>query len=81
MSLVDRLRHEHNMAVLFVTHGVNPVLNIIDQVCYLARGRAAIGSVDEVIQSDVLSKLYGAPVDVVHAGGRIFVTTDDETDA
>ena len=79
VSLVDRLRREHSMAVLFVTHGINPVLEAIDRVCYLANGRAALGTVDEVITSESLSALYGAPVEVVRAGGRIFVTTDDET--
>ena len=75
--LVDRLRRELGMAVLFVTHGVNPLLGVIDSVCYLARGRAAVGSVDEVIRSDVLSRLYEAPIDVIRAEGRIFVATDD----
>ena len=78
VELVDRLRRQFGMAVLFVTHGINPLLGAIDRVCWLANGSAAIGSVDEVIRSDVLSRLYGAPIEVVHAGGRIFVATDDE---
>jgi zinc/manganese transport system ATP-binding protein len=61
-----------------VTHGINPLLGAIDRVCWLANGSAAIGSVDEVIRSDVLSRLYGAPIEVVQAGGRVFVATDDE---
>jgi len=79
VALVDRLRRQLRIAVLFVTHGVNPLLGSIDRVCYLASGRAAIGSVDEVIRSDVLSYLYGSEIEVVRAGGRIFVTTDDDT--
>ena len=78
VALVERLRHQLHMAVLFVTHGVNPLLGVIDRVRYLAAGRAAIGSVDEVIQSDVLSRLYGSPIEVIRAGGRIFVASDDE---
>ncbi len=77
VDLVDRLRRQFNMAVLFVTHGVNPLLGVIDGVCYLAEGRAAVGTVDQVIRSDVLSRLYGSPIEVIRTGGRIFVATED----
>lgn len=77
VALVDRLRRQLDMAVLFVTHGVNPLLSAIDRVCYLAGGRAAVGRVDEVIQGDVLSRLYGSPIEVIRSRGRIFVTTED----
>jgi len=49
------------------------LLEVVDQVLYLGRGKAALGSVDHVIQSDVLSRLYGTSVDVVRQAGRIFV--------
>jgi zinc/manganese transport system ATP-binding protein len=77
VDLVDRLRRQFQMAVLFVTHGINPLLGVIDGVCYLAEGRAAVGTVDEVIRSDVLSRLYGSPIEVIRTGGRIFVATED----
>jgi zinc/manganese transport system ATP-binding protein len=42
-------------------------------VLYLGNGHAELGPVDEVITSAVLSRLYGAAIDVVRIGGRIFV--------
>lgn len=78
VQLVDRLRRELGMAVLFVTHGVNPLLDVIDRVCYVARGSVAIGTVDEVIRGDVLSRLYGSPIEVFRTGGRIFVAADED---
>jgi zinc/manganese transport system ATP-binding protein len=77
VALVDRLRRETNVAVLFVTHGVNPLLGVMDRVWYLAGGNATIGTVDEVIRSEVLSRLYGAPVEVIEAHGHIFVSAGD----
>ena len=77
VALVDRLRRETNVAVLFVTHGVNPRLGVMDRVWYLAGGNATIGSVGEVVRSDVLSRLYGAPVQVIEAQGHIFVSAAD----
>jgi zinc/manganese transport system ATP-binding protein len=39
----------------------------------MAAGRAASGTADEVVQSDVLSALYGQHVDVIHVHDRILV--------
>jgi zinc/manganese transport system ATP-binding protein len=59
--------------VLFVTHDVNPVLHMVDRVLYLAAGKFKIGTPDEVLRSDVLSELYGSPIDVVRNQGRVVV--------
>ena len=72
-ALVDRRRREHNTAVLFVTHEINPVLPYVDRVLYLAGGRFRIGGVDDVLTSATLSDLFGAPIEVVRIGGRILV--------
>lgn len=72
-ELIDRRRREHNSAVVFVTHDVNPVLGMVDRVLYLAGGRFRTGTPDEVLRSDVLTDLYGTPVDVIRSRGRIVV--------
>ena len=58
---------------MLVTHDINPLLTVTDRVLYMAGGRGAIGSPGEVITSATLSQLYGTPVEVVHALGRVFV--------
>jgi zinc/manganese transport system ATP-binding protein len=72
-ALVDRRRREKGTAVVFVTHEINPVLPYVDRVLYLARGRFQAGTVEEVFTSAALSDLYGVPIDVLRAHGRIFV--------
>jgi len=72
-NLIDQERKDHDAAVLFVTHDVNPVLSMVDRVLYLASGKFRIGKPDEVLRSDVLSELYDAPIDVVRNQGRIVV--------
>lgn len=72
-ELIDSQRRQNGAAVLFVTHDVNPILDYIDRVLYLANGKFSIGTPDEVLRSDVLSKLYGRNVDVVRNQGRIAV--------
>jgi zinc/manganese transport system ATP-binding protein len=72
-ELIDAQRRQRNLGVLFVTHDVNPVLKMVDRVLYLAGGTFRIGTPDEVLQSEVLSDLYGSPVDVIRAQGRVIV--------
>jgi zinc/manganese transport system ATP-binding protein len=78
-ALVDRRRRTHGTAVVFVTHEINPILEYADRVLYLAGGRFRIGTVAEVMTSQVLSELYGTPIDVVHAKGRILIVGMPDT--
>jgi zinc/manganese transport system ATP-binding protein len=73
VELVRSLQSELKIAVLFSAHELNPLLGALDRVLYLGRGQAALGTVDEVITGPVLSRLYGATIDVVRLKGRIFV--------
>ena len=79
-SLIKREAKEHSTAVLFVTHDVNPVLDMVDRVLYLANGKFSIGTPDEVLTSEMLTKLYGTPVDVLRSQGRIVVVGATEHD-
>lgn len=77
VELVKRVQRDLGITVLFSAHELNPLLGALDQVLYLGRGEAALGTVEEVITGPVLSRLYGAPIDVMRVGGRIFVMSDD----
>ena len=73
VDLVRRLSRELGLTVLFSAHELNQLLGAIDRILYLGHGHAAVGTVDEVMTPETLSRLYGAPIEVVRAGGRIFV--------
>ncbi len=73
VALVAHIARERGMTVLLVAHDVNPLLRAIDRVLYLANGHAALGTVDDIINEDVLTRLYDRPVDVLHVRGRIVV--------
>ena len=77
IDLVHEVGERLGIAVLFCSHEINPLLRTVDCVLYLGNGKAAIGSVDEVISGPVLSKLYGTSINVVRVAGRIFVMADD----
>jgi len=73
VTLVRDLQQALRLTVLFSAHELNPLLGAIDRVLYLGSGKAALGTVDEVITAPILSRLYGSPIEVVRLGGRIFV--------
>jgi zinc/manganese transport system ATP-binding protein len=73
ISLVRRVCRSRGVAVMLVTHDINPLLPDVDRVLYLAGTHSAIGTPQEVITSERLSALYGSSVEVVKALGRIFV--------
>jgi zinc/manganese transport system ATP-binding protein len=75
-SVIELVRHfarERNITVLFSAHELNQLIGALDRVLYLGNGRAALGTVEEVVTAPVLSQLYGADIDVVRADGHIFV--------
>ncbi len=73
VGLLAGIAREQGIAVLISAHELNPLLPVMDRVVYLAGGRAVSGPADEVVRSDVLSRLYGHHVDVLHVHGRVLV--------
>ena len=55
---------------------MNPLLPVMDRIVYLAAGRAASGTADEVVRTDVLSALYGHHVHVLHVHDRVIVVAE-----
>ena len=73
VTLLNSRRIEHDTAIIFVTHSINPVLEYATKVLYLGPQGHAIGTVDQVMNSKNLSELYGSPVEVIKAHGRMVV--------
>ena len=77
ITLLARIAREQQIAVLLSAHEMNPLLPVMDRVVYLAAGRAASGPTAEVITSEVLSRLYGYHIEVLHVAGRVLVVAGD----
>jgi zinc/manganese transport system ATP-binding protein len=73
-ELVADLARANNLTVLLIAHDINPLLPVVDRVLYVAHGGVAIGKPAEVITTEQLSRLYDAPVEVLHdSHGHMFV--------
>jgi zinc/manganese transport system ATP-binding protein len=78
-GLVQRICHDSGVTVLLVAHDINPILPHVDRVVYVAQGQIVSGTPAEVIRTDTLTRLYGAPVEVLRTtDGRIVVVGQNE---
>ncbi len=60
--------------VILITHHIEELPPTTSQVLLLADGRpAAIGAMDGVLRSEILSRTFGVPVEVRTAGGRYYL--------
>jgi zinc/manganese transport system ATP-binding protein len=73
VTLLRRVQQELRITVLCTAHDLNVLLPAMDRVLFVGNGAIALGPVDEVATPPILSRLYGAPMDVVRAGGHVFV--------
>lgn len=80
VALLRRLSRELHTTVLLSAHDMNPLLTAMDRIVYLANGRAASGSTESVVRTEILSQLYGYHIDVVRVHGRILVVAAESED-
>jgi zinc/manganese transport system ATP-binding protein len=78
VSVLARLARAEHVAVLLSAHDMNPLMPVMDRIVYVAAGRVAVGDADQVVQPEVLSRLYGQHVDVIRVHGRILVVAAPE---
>ncbi len=80
VAILARLAHEQRIAILISAHDMNPLAQVMDRIVYVAAGRAAVGSSEEVLRTDVLSNLSGQHVDVLHVHGRVVIVAGEDTE-
>jgi zinc/manganese transport system ATP-binding protein len=73
VELIKQVQRTLGITVLLTAHELNPLIGLMDRVLYLGHGHAALGTTDEVITSEVLSRLYDAPIEVLRLNGRVVV--------
>jgi ABC-type Mn2+/Zn2+ transport system ATPase subunit len=74
LSLVRDLHERDNLTVLMVSHALNEVANYVNRIALTLEGAFRIGTVDEIVNEQTLTSMYGIAVEVdqVH-GHRIVV--------
>jgi zinc/manganese transport system ATP-binding protein len=75
IECVARVKRITRATILFVAHDMNPLLQVMDRVLYMAGGGAVLGKLDDVVTSASLTKLYGFEIEVVRVENRVFVVS------
>ena len=65
VQTIDRLVRARQVTTLLVAHDINPLIQCLDKVIYIANGKVATGPPDRVLTSEGLTALYGVPVEVL----------------
>jgi zinc/manganese transport system ATP-binding protein len=73
IQLLSDIQKTLSITILLTAHDINPLIGAMTQVLYLAGGKAVMGEANNVINNEVLSTLYGSPIEVFEYQGRVFV--------
>ncbi len=79
VEVVHGLVRSRGVTTLLVAHDINPLIRCLDKVIYIANGRVATGTPEEVLTTEGLTALYGVPVEVLHdsRGNLVIVGGED----
>jgi len=66
IAVLGRLKAELGVTILVVAHDLNPLLAVLDSAIYLLDGHAHHAALGEVVDSDLLTHMYGTRIQVAH---------------
>ncbi|MCI4334384.1 MAG: metal ABC transporter ATP-binding protein [Thermoplasmata archaeon] len=79
VEVVHSLVRHRRVTTLLVAHDINPLIECLDKVIYIANGHVATGTPEEVLTSSSLTELYGVPVEVLHdSRGNIVIVGGED---
>lgn len=79
VELIAAIQKKENITVLLITHDINPLHEVVNQILYVANGQVLAGKLEEIITSRRLSSLYGTRIEVLgDSQGRVAVLGADE---
>ncbi|OZG50011.1 metal ABC transporter ATP-binding protein [Bombiscardovia coagulans] len=75
VQVLSNLNHELGMTIQIVAHDLNVLLPILTGAVYILDGRPHYANIHDVMNSDLLTQLYGTPVEVVTTPqGNMFIS-------
>lgn len=73
LGLVRELHEKDRLTVLMVSHALNEVAMYVNRIALVMQGMFRIGAVDDIMNEDTLSAMYGIPVLVEQLAGHRMV--------
>ena len=79
IELVNQVVKSQGVTALLIAHNINPLLPVLDSVIYIAEGKIATGTPNEIFTSEKLTSIYGTPVEVLRdSRGRVAILGVEE---
>ena len=79
VGLINKVVRSRNVTAFLVAHDINPLIQYLDKVIYIANGKVATGTPEEVLTSKHLTALYGTRVEVLRdSEGNIVVVGGED---
>lgn len=66
VGLLARLKRDLGVTIVVVAHDLNPLLEALDSAIYLLDGHAHYAAINQVVDSNLLTHMYGTPIKVAH---------------
>jgi ABC-type cobalamin/Fe3+-siderophores transport system ATPase subunit len=75
LDLIKIIHEYQNLTTLFVTHDLNALPDVCDRVVLMKNGQIwQQGTPEQVLKTDILSRLYDAPIMIQeHEGKKVFI--------
>ncbi|MDF1538940.1 MAG: metal ABC transporter ATP-binding protein [Candidatus Thorarchaeota archaeon] len=76
-DVLGEYHQEHNVSIVMVTHDLNPIHSFVKDVLMLKNTVIGIGTPCDMMDPDLLVKVYGPSAKVVEYGGHRYCVTHD----
>ncbi len=74
LQLIEGLKREEKLTILFVTHVLHIPLNYMERILVLSQGVGVIATPDELVHTKRLEEIYGAPFILAESNGMRWAT-------
>ena len=80
LGLVRELHERDGLTVLMVSHALNEVANYVERIALVVEGGFRVGTTDEIMTEQALTRMYGIPVEVNSVNGHRIVVARRPSD-
>ena len=74
VEVIGKVVKSRKVTAFLVAHDINPLIQFLDKIIYIANGKVATGTPEQVLTSKRLTSLYGTHVEVIRdSRGHILI--------
>jgi len=75
MGLLQEIQGSMRLTIILVSHLLHVVLNYSERLVFLTEGQAHVHALEDLLEGDLLSRIYGVPIKVGVSHGKRYLIT------